>query len=94
MTLDFGPCCCCGGTQRVRNFVTLNRRAPVPGKGWGCVVCGLPLDGALYVVCDQCLETEARPREVIYGYPAEKRRAPIELLSPEPFKHRTEFHEN
>ena len=51
-TPDLGPCCCCGGTERVRDIVMLSRKAPVPGTGWGCVVCGLPNDGASYVCCD------------------------------------------
>ena len=90
---NLGPCCCCGGTNRVRTIVMLPRRAPVAGTGWGCLVCGLPLDGASYVVCDRCLETGARPREVISGYAASGLRASIESLSPEPFEHRKEFHE-
>jgi hypothetical protein len=89
---DLGPCCCCGGALRVRNIVMLNRRAPLLGTGWGCVVCGLPMDGAVYVACDRCLETSVRPREVISGYAASGLRAPIESLSPEPFDHRMEFH--
>ena len=89
---DLGPCCCCGGTRRVRTIVMIHRRAPVPGRGWGCVVCGLPADGASYMACDRCLEAGARPREVISGYAASKQRAPIESLSPEPFEHRMEYH--
>jgi len=84
---SLGPCCCCGGTRRVRNIVMLDRRASVPGTGWGCVVCGLPSDGASYVACDWCLEINRRPREVILGYANDREREPIENLSPEPFAH-------
>lgn len=65
----------------------LDRHASVPGTGWGCVVCGLPPDGAIYVCCDACLENEVRPREVIRGYPSDKQREPIENLSAERFEH-------
>jgi hypothetical protein len=90
---DIGPCCCCGGTENVRNIVLLSRRCSVPGTGWFCVVCGLPADGASYVACDRCLEADAPPREVILGYPNDRRREPIENLSPEPFEHDMTKHE-
>ena len=51
---NFGQCCACHGTKNVRTVVMLHRRGPVPGTGWGCVVCDLPLDGAISVVCDSC----------------------------------------
>ncbi len=28
----------------------------MPGTGWGCLVCDLPLDGAIAVACDACCE--------------------------------------
>ena len=55
-TPDLGPCCCCGGAERVRNIVMLSPRASTR-DGWGCLVCGLPPDGASYVCCDRCLES-------------------------------------
>jgi len=38
----------------------------VPGSGWGCVVCGLPADGAIAVLCDGCLDHT--PRFAVHGY--------------------------
>ena len=92
--IDLGPCCACGKSgPDVRNVVMLSRRGPTPGKGWGCVVCGLPLDGAIAVLCDGCLEAQAEIRFVCIGYPAEDGRLPIEELPFEFFDHQREFHE-
>jgi hypothetical protein len=85
-TPSLGPCCNCGTTENVRNIVMLARRAPTPGSGWGCVVCGLPSDGAVAVMCDDCLEQE--PRAVCDGYPVAGKRVPIEQLAAEAFDHR------
>ena len=58
-----GRCCACleEGTEGnpVRNLMMLDRLAPTPGTGWGCFVCGLPLDGAVAVLCERCVEAEA-----------------------------------
>lgn len=94
---DFGPCCACGATgPTVRNLLMIERRAPVPGTGWGCVVCGLPADGAVAVLCDQCIDTRVSPRQACLGYPASLERMPIDELT-EPFthdaaRHRDELH--
>jgi hypothetical protein len=80
-----GPCCGCGATQGVKNILMLNRRSPSPGKGWGCVVCGLPFDGAVAVMCDACLGT--KPKFVCIGYPASDGRCPIGECPPEKFEH-------
>jgi hypothetical protein len=85
---DFGPCCCChNARRRARNVIMLPRRAPEPGKGWGCVQCGLEADGAVYVACDECLESERAPTEVCSGWVTSLARVPIRDLSPEPFEH-------
>jgi hypothetical protein len=51
---DLGPCCMCEGPGS-RNLIMLSRRGAIPGHGWGCVVCGLPLDGAYAVLCEACI---------------------------------------
>lgn len=84
-THDFGPCCTCGTTEGVTNIVMLSQRGPTPGKGWGCVVCDLPADGALAVLCDDCLEKPIR--SVCDGYPKEGKRTPVEELPPGEFDH-------
>ena len=86
--LEVGPCCACEkqGGPDVRNIVMLHQRGPRPGQGWGCVQCGLPPDGADYVLCDGCLEDGREPRFVCDGYP-KNGRIPIEELSDEPFEH-------
>jgi hypothetical protein len=90
--IDLGPCCCCGGTEDVRNLVSLPRKALVPGTGWGCVVCHLPGDGAIYVACDRCIEEHRPPFLVCNGYPVKKGRASIAELSDEVFEHDLTFH--
>ena len=84
---SLGRCCCCGGTERVRNIVCLPRRAPIPGTGWGCGVCGLPQDGAVYVACDRCLEANAPALEVVVGRAASGNRIGIETLADTVFEH-------
>lgn len=82
---DLGPCCNCGTTVGVTNMVMLHRRAPVPGTGWGCMICRLPADGAVAVLCDGCLGQEVKA--VCLGYPKEGRRTPVKSLAPEAFDH-------
>lgn len=81
---DFGACCACGQTKEtVRNFVMLNQKAPAPGSGWGCVECGLPLEGAIAIVCDGCLSVGAPIRFAVAGEVRAKQRVPVESLSGE-----------
>lgn len=92
---DLGPCCICETRTDVRNLVMLDRPAPVPGTGWGCVVCGLPFDGAIAVVCDGCMdlvETGATPIFICVGYPRDAARALYTDLSDETFAHDDERH--
>jgi hypothetical protein len=91
--IDLGPCCACGKTgPDVRNIIALHKPAPEPGTGWGCVVCGLPANGAQAVLCDGCLESKAEIKEVAAGYLAEKGRMAITGIDQTPFKHRMEYH--
>jgi hypothetical protein len=78
----------------VRHLVFVNRRAPIPGTGWGCIACGLPNDGAVAVLCDMCFKFERigpRLRFVVKGYVSERKRA---LLADciIPFEHNIYFH--
>ena len=92
-----------GRTGTVRNIVMMTRRAPVPGTGWGCMQCGLPLDGAIFVACDRCVEVGVWcpasgpvevclgsgpvPVEVCLGSVKDKKRLPVGLLAREIFGH-------
>lgn len=95
--LDVGTCCICGEeNSKVRNFVTIERLAPIPGTGWGCIVCDLPSDGAVAVICDDCLPergSHLKLKQVILGYPAEKKRIDFDQLLPGRFSHVEELHE-
>lgn len=54
---NLGPCCICEKSgDSVRNIISLHQKTPTPGRGWGCVVCRLPSDGALAVLCDRCFD--------------------------------------
>jgi hypothetical protein len=86
---DLGPCCICEieGPQ-VRNIIMLNQLSPIPGKGWGCFACGLPRNGAVAVVCDDCLDgfgdlVVSELRFACRGYPGKDGRVPIEELTGE-----------
>jgi hypothetical protein len=86
---NLGKCCGCGieGDQ-VINIVMLHYRAPESGKGWGCLQCGLPPDGASLVLCDACLKAE-RYTDVIVGYAGDNKRMPYAefIKTAEPFDH-------
>lgn len=82
-----GTCCACGQDgPTVRNIMMLDFRAPVPGTGWGCIVCDLPSDGAIAVLCDTCAENNAEIRDVCVGQPADNVRASIKTVQ-RPFGH-------
>lgn len=98
--LNLGPCCACGTTDpadNVRNIFMLHRLCPTPGKGWGCLQCGLPLDYAMAVLCDGCM---AGPygtglvgiNFVCTGYPASDGRTPIEQAPEVKVKHNPLYH--
>lgn len=89
---DLGKCCACQGIENVRNLVMHVKRAPVPGTGWGCVACSLPMNGALSVICDRCLESDAQITEACFGFPTGKMRVPIHALRDELFDHDLGFH--
>ncbi|MFO1431457.1 MAG: hypothetical protein U1F76_15150 [Candidatus Competibacteraceae bacterium] len=83
--LDLGPCCACGREgPEVRTLMLLNRKAHIAGTGWGHAATGLPADGAIAVLCDNCLEIGCEPTQVVYGFTIDKERRPIEELA-EPF---------
>lgn len=75
---ELGSCCGCGRTNGVRNVVLLNVVGPVPGTGWGCLQCGLPADGAVAVLCDDCAERLGPGfdglRFICEGYPKDDKR--------------------
>jgi hypothetical protein len=81
------PCCACGKiTPIAKNIILLDRRAPVPGTGWGCFICGLKADGAAAIICDDCLKAKAPIKFALSGYLHERKLIPIETLT-EPFSH-------
>lgn len=83
-----GKCCACEREDTtVRNVVMLDLKSPEPGTGcWGCFQCGLPMAGAVAVLCDACIEERKPLRFACLGTPAENRRVPIENLT-ERFAH-------
>jgi hypothetical protein len=86
-----GSCCVCGGLRNVGTIVMLPVRGALPGRGWGCVVCGLPADGASAVLCDACVGGYAagdQPlRFICRGYPDSDGRMPFKDLAGAPHEH-------
>lgn len=70
---ELGPCCCCERSEAdgvaVIHAVMLDARAPLAGRGWGCVLCRLDHDGALAVYCDECFNANATPKLACRGIP-------------------------
>ena len=96
MNVDaFAPRRCCGCNEiktTCRNIAMLNVKAPVPGTGWACVVCHLPPDGAIALMCDDCNEDpNAEVRWVIAGDMESEARVPIDELE-QPHRHDHHFH--
>lgn len=90
--IDLGACCACRKSgPTVRNIMMLGKRAPVPGTGWGCLVCHLPSDGAIAVVCDACLEAERPILDVCVGYASRNERVSSETVT-ELFEHQLALH--
>jgi hypothetical protein len=94
---SLGSCCGCG-RDGARTIVMLPYRGMVPGHGWGCLICHLPMDGASAVLCDECADTATRLgvdavlRFACRGYPATDGRAAIGTFT-EPFAHDMSEHE-
>ncbi len=87
---DLGPCCICKGAGAV-NIVMLPHPAPIEGRGWGCITCGLPMNGAVAVLCDRCLPTYSEDpgslKFVCCGYPGSDGRMPAADLDLASFDH-------
>ena len=91
--MNFGGCCACGKKKDdVRNVICLPKKAPVAGAGWGCVVCGLEADGAIAMVCDDCLENQVKVRWAVAGYADGGGRVEVGKLKGT-FEHNMFFHE-
>jgi hypothetical protein len=91
-----GACCHCqrdvtevGGLV---NLVFLKRRAPVAGTGWGCCICGIPEDGAIAILCNECFQAGKPILFVCEGLVLENKRTPIESLSEIVFDHNVHNH--
>ena len=92
LPISLGTCCVCGkNDETVRNIVALHRLAPIAGTGWGCAICGLGADGALAVLCDECIEGKENPipklRWVVSGWVNDGGRIAIEDAPTESFEH-------
>jgi hypothetical protein len=80
-TLGLGSCCVCGKEDAtVRNLVLLPWKGGHPGHGWGCLVCGLPGNGATAVICDGCAKAHENEvgggswlKWICSGYPKDDR---------------------
>jgi len=81
-----GPCCVCREEKEMRSVGMLPFRGPTPGKGWACLQCGLPSDGAIVVVCDDCYELEGEPVLACADSPKSPDRVEVSSLTI-PFEH-------
>lgn len=90
MSDHLGLCCVCEA-RSARNVLTLPFRSMIPGHGWGCVVCDLPLNGAVAVLCDPCLDRYRDDETILTrccaGYPKQDGRVAVATLAADPFDH-------
>lgn len=91
---DFGNCCWCNGTDKVRNIVTFEYETPNGGPGWACVQCGLPARGATAVACDACADGERIKEEPqwLAGLPITERLPVPSVADRVPFHHDARRH--
>jgi hypothetical protein len=89
-------CCACGKKKPARNIWMLDVKGPAPGKGWGCVQCGLPSDGAIAAFCDECaaMDPPPLPQFVFDGYVMEGKLMRFQELPGIPHVHDMAFHED
>lgn len=57
-------CCACGKQTTDRNILLANKKAPIPNTGWGCHICGLPADGAIATLCNDCFEKILKDKNI------------------------------
>ena len=81
MEEDLGSCCGCGGLEDVKTIIMLEKKGTVPGRGWGCLVCGLSRDGVVVVLCDECFENNVEIKFACVGYPKDNERIAVDLLA-------------
>ena len=55
MKSEYGCCCICESTQNVNNLIQLDYKVESE-SGWGCMRCGLKAEGAMAIICDDCVE--------------------------------------
>ena len=94
MVDHMGPCCLCGKAPG-SVVVMLDFTAPVKGTGWGCVLCELPPDGAVAVLCEACAvrHPETSPDIVCFGYPSTGGgRIHVDAYPHKPFRHDPSCH--
>ena len=65
-----GTCCACQEAipdDMPRSVIYFNFKSPTPGRGWGCLFCNLPSEGAVAVICQKCLEAGETVTHVVEG---------------------------
>lgn len=96
---QLGPCCICG--QFSVGIIAMPFTAPVPGTGWGCFKCHLPMNGAYATLCfehsnqmDGGILKPGEITQVCDGYAADGKRIAISDYAHEPFDHDLRYHED
>jgi hypothetical protein len=63
-----GACCACRRLRELSYVIEVEQLAPRPGRGWDCRRCGLPADGALAAICEECARTRRQIRDVCQSW--------------------------
>ena len=92
-----GECCACRRRDVRRHIVLLNCLAPVSGTGWGCLVCNMPNDGGLGLVCSRCV-AKGRNKAmhmmlIVSGYVMDDHLIDAAPWREKPFDHDLEVHD-
>lgn len=87
-------CCACEKQDAsVCNVVCMPFKGPIGFAGWGCFVCDLEPNGAVAILCNDCINAGAEPRFIAGGkFASDGVLVPLEGFERKPFDHNWSKH--
>lgn len=75
---EYGTCCVCESEMETCGIIQLGYKVESE-SGWGCYQCGLPMEGAIAIVCGDCVDKHAETIEdqIKYLMDGKKGRFPV-----------------
>ncbi|MYB02024.1 MAG: hypothetical protein F4118_00340 [Acidimicrobiaceae bacterium] len=73
---DYGTCCVCESEMDECILIQLDYKIESE-SGWGCLVCDLPMDGAMAVVCFDCFDDDDLEDKIKFLMNGRRGRIPV-----------------